>query len=523
LAKGLASAWCKVTALTAEIFVMKLSLLRSFTGEFMSFNCKSNYCLSGSIATTVVLSLAFGGLMAQSAQAQVVTGPVLPPGNSYSDCTTATICSNGAGSTLAEILFSGSVTNTGAIVTPGVFNTAFPGLFNYSSRGTGTGISSFISQTPPIQSLPNSPSVPRPFSFASTDAPLTQSQLDQYFAARQDGPLGGFGAPVELPFAASSIAVLYNDGNGITAPTEAQTIALTRQDECTVFNGGTATVANPQGGNVTLNQGARRLDSSGTTFITTNHLNTVCTPLGLWSYANSAGAQVSRGFGQTSLADNSAACQAATAALANTVCWPSAFLTGSGDGGLAAAVDAGAAGTFGYVGFATAAALDNGTVDIDLSTATNGGSVRGFAFTDIARVQNPSAAGAPFVSPVSGNISVSLLATPDSSPAACRVVFNEPDPADGYPIIGVSYYLFYGDYTPNNQGTFNGRGGTLRDRYRSLVQQTLTFSNVAALGYAPLPASAQSTVVAAAFRCINNLASAPTIDVAPGGAGRIAP
>jgi phosphate transport system substrate-binding protein len=478
----------------------------------------------GSASTVAVAAtMMIGGLMTQGARAQVITGPVLPPGNSYSDCTTAPICSNGAGATFTFPLFAGSVTNTGAVVTPGVFNTAFPGLFNYASRGSGTGISSFISQTPPVQSLPNSPSVPRPFSFASTDAPLTQSQLDQYFAARQDGPLGGFGAPVELPSTAGAVTVLYNDGNGITAPTEAQTIALTRQDECTILNGGTATVANPQGGNVTLNQGARRLDSSGTTFITTNHLNTVCTPLGLWSYANSAGVQVSRGFGQVSLADNSAACQAATAALANTVCWPSAFLTGSGNGGVAAAVDTGAAGTFGYVEFATAAALDNGTVDIDLDTSNNGGSVRGFANTDIARVQNPNAAGAPFVSPVAGNVSVSLLATPDSSPAQCRVVFNEPDPANGYPIIGVNYYLFYGDYTPNNQGTFNGRGGTLRDRYRSLVQQTLTFPNVAALGYAPLPASAQSAVVSAAFRCINNLAGAPTVDVAPGGAGRIAP
>jgi phosphate transport system substrate-binding protein len=486
------------------------------------------------------LGLAIAGFTAQQVQAQsappsitgtTVGGVVVAPGNQYIDCGQAgdqagLVCSNGAGATFPFPLFAGGVPDS----TPaGAFRTLFPDLFNYASIGSGGGITSFLNQLPPSSILVNGVplstiTVPGPLSFASTDAPLTQAQLDTFYAAGANLNNLGYGVPVEIPLTSGAVTVSFNDG---TTPAVAGTpIQLTRANECTLFNGGSVTL-----NGVTYSQGVRRSDNSGTTFIMSNHLNTVCTPLGLWTKPTGG----SRGFGQVSVPDTNAACTTAANAPSNTVCWPASFLSGSGNPGVAAAVNSGGAGTFGYVEFATAASNVDGSVDTGL-TAT---APRAFPNLDISAVENPNG-GSQFVAPTANEVTLALSEQADQSTAACRLVINAPDPTTpgSYPIVGVNYGLFYSDYAPDitrgganspRVGAFGGQGVVLRDRYRQLVQRlNLTTSGRALqtqFGYAPLPNTAPAGVtplanrtVATAVTCINNVVGANGIagqDVAP--------
>jgi ABC-type phosphate transport system substrate-binding protein len=495
----------------------------------MSTIFKSGKIFSSASTVAVAATLIVGSLVT-GAQAVPSIGGVpgqTPPGNSYADCVVPPtsipaaerICSNGVGATFPFPFFAGGVPDS----TPaGLFFSTFPGLFNYAARGSGTGISQFILQIPPAQNLPGSPTVPGPLTFASTDAPLTQNQLNQYFAAQVDNG-NGFGPIVELPSIAGSVVVLYNDTDSATSPNAASSITLTRAQECNIFNGTPQTVTRPQGGTVTLSQGVRRSDGSGTTFIQTNHLNSVCsnggaigtggngTGANLWTYTATTPVAgfpstrtVSRGFGQVSLSQSSAACQAATAALPNTVCWPSAFLTASGNPGVAAAVNTGADGTFGYVELGTAAVLNAVTgnaapVDTDLLTSNNP-SARTFINTDIARLTNRAGV---VVDGTAQNINDALLTATDRSPAQCRVVYEEPDPTQGYPVIGVNYFLFYGDYTPDDETPIEGRGAALAQRYIDLVSNSVGNAALAdQFGYSTLPPARQDDVVFAALDCI---------------------
>jgi ABC-type phosphate transport system substrate-binding protein len=298
--------------------------------------------------------------------------------------------------------------------------------------------------------------------------------------------------------------VVLNDGSGPSADV-ASLPQVTRQQLCQLFNGD-----NPTINGVNYTQGVRRADGSGTTFLVSQHLSAVCSSLGLWQTA----AGVNRGFGQVSVPDTNPACATApdiagTPAIegtrSNTVCWPASFLSGSGNPGVASTTNGAGVGAFGYVEFATAASLqpipgNAAPVDTDLVLANNP-SPRAFGNLDIARVQNLSG---NFVPPLAGNVQFALADQYDEAVApnaSCRLVINAPDPANaqGYPIVGVNYLLFYGDYNPDVVpgggnpiaiGAFNNRGATLSTRYRQLVQyfnQGPGRQIQIDFGYAPLP------------------------------------
>jgi phosphate transport system substrate-binding protein len=533
------------------------------------------------------------GFAAQQAQAvpPVITGNTNPanvtlenptgivaPGNSYIDCDQDPICSNGAGSTFPFPLFAGGVPDSTPL---GAFRTLFPDQFNYAAIGSGGGITSFLRQLPPSSiidpatGLPLSENtVPGPLSFASTDAPLTQAQLDTFYAAGANLNNLGYGVPVEIPLTSGAVTVSFNDG--IVPAVAGTPIQLTRVQECTLFNGGVVSIGSlnygtplplptiPPGSTAeqiasinaadaaSVPRGVRRSDNSGTTFIMSNHLNEVCgnpaKGINLWSYTNSIGQTVGRGFGQVSLPDNSAACQAAAplpasvaypdpnpirnvAPLPNTVCWPSTFTSGSGNPGVAAGVNGRVRGSFGYVEFATAASNVDGSVDTGLTAAA-----RSFPNLDISAVENSSSV---FVAPTSNNVILALSEQADQSAATCRLVINAPDPSTlgSYPIVGVNYGLFYSDYFTDitRSGANSPRVGAfvqglaLRDRYRLLVQRLNLTTQGRALqtqfGYAPLPNTAPAgttplanRAVQTAVTCINNVVGANGIagqDVAP--------
>jgi ABC-type phosphate transport system substrate-binding protein len=502
----------------------------------MSFNLR----LKGSTlallpAATLASALVLGA--AQTASAQL---------DQLINCTSATppggICSNGVGSSFPFPLFFA------------IFPDFAPGTINYASRGSSGGITAFLSCG--AGSTTGTPTVPNPTSFAATSAPLTQTQLDSYYSAT--GCFSqGFGPIVELPITASAFAFVYNitvslnDGGaavlgGASGPTgEGPGVDLTVSQYCGVFNGTPADAAVvpalPAEASATI--GVRRSDGSGTTFIVSSSLSAICTPLGLWKTA----AGINRGFGQVSVPDTDAACAtpadvAGTPAVEgsrnNTVCWPSTFLSGSGNVGVATVVNA-ATNRFGYVEFATAAGLDGpapGTtfdaVDTDLNPANNpAGTNRIFPNLVFADLQNPTTLA--FLAPYSGNVGVAPLAQSDASASTCRTVFNNPNPVDGYPIIGVNYLLFYGDYTPDFRpnglrspasARFVNQGGTLRDRYRGLFASGIVESFAGdegrqrqiELGYAPLSVERQTQAFIAAFQCTQAVTGNPNIGTIPG-------
>jgi ABC-type phosphate transport system substrate-binding protein len=513
----------------------------------MSFNLR----LKGSAlallpAATLASALVLGAAQTASAQTTLFdcTNNATAPGG---------VCSSGVGTTFSFPLFFN------------FFPVFADNAFNYAARGSSNGIRAFLACGG--GGSIDTPTLPNPVSFASVDTPLTQAQIDSYYSAT--GCFSqGFGPIVELPITAGAVALVYNtnadlnDGEnanlgGSSGPVgRGSGVNLRASQYCALFNGTPAAAVPALPADLAAATGVRRSDGSGTTFIQSSSLNAICTPLGAWTTAQGQ----SRGFGQVSVNDdaldgnNLSICGKVFVPSGsisptdinqrtNTVCWPASFLSGSGNPGVATLVNA-AANRFGYVEFATAAGLDApvpGTtfnaVDIDLIPANNtAGTNRIFPNLDIADLQNPNTA--EFFAPYSGNVEIAEATKADDSRSTCRTVFNNPNPIDGYPISGVSYLLFYGDYQPEIRPNgvaspastrFLSQGATLRDRYRSFfaASNPNSFAGTAGrqlqinLGYAPLPVARQTQAFVTATQCIQSVNGLNTRDPLPG--GQVAP
>jgi ABC-type phosphate transport system substrate-binding protein len=529
----------------------------------MSSNVKFNRLALVTLpAAALASALVLGAAQTASAQSTTL----------LNDCSTSSpICSNGAGATFPFPLFLN-------LFQQGTNNN----LYNYAARGSGGGITAFLSCA--AGGSTGTPAVPNPTAFASTDAPLSQAQISSYYSAT--GCFSqGFGPIVELPVTSGSVAFVYNtttnldDGENavlgsVAGPTgRGPGINLTVQQYCHLYNGtaGTANAGLPA--DLVNATGVRRSDSSGTTFIVSSSLTHFCGQPALdeWKVLDAGGVPtpIYRGRGSVSIPDSDPACliQPVLADLpdtdlatpgvqapagvtpgtrTNTVCWPTAFLSGSGNPGVATVVNA-ATNRFGYVEFSTAAGLDGpaaGTtfnaVDVDLDPATNlpgeNGAVlnRVFPNLDVADLQNSLSAGSEFFAPYSGNVDPAILNSPDISAAQCRTVLDTASPLAGYPIVGVNYLLFYGDYLAERRpsgvlspaGTrFLNQGGTLRDRHRAIFASGIadSFAGSAGrqlainLGFAPLPVGRQQQAFVAATQCIQAVNGLNTRDPLPGG------
>jgi phosphate transport system substrate-binding protein len=502
----------------------------------MSSSIKSSRLAVASLSvSTLAATLLVGGFTAQKA---LSIPPDLASQNQILTCTPADVgpcVLNGAGATFPFPFFQN------------YFPASFPDQVNYAGIGSGGGINAFLSQVPPA-SPPAAATVPSPFSFASTDAPVTQAQREVYYfgSDRVAGPVTnnplvsptiqsgrrelGYGPLVQVPSVAGGISVSYS------VPGVADGVQLTRADECGLFNGTLTTFP----GTTVPVTGVRRFDSSGTTFITSSHLNTVCSGLGLWSTPSGQ----SRGFGQVSVPDTDPACAlpfttvspAPAGQRTNTVCWPTTFLSGSGNPGVAAQVRGVTAGTltppnpagtvvtdtpagegrFGYVEFGVSVLFGpNARVPFTIPASLPPGD-NGDDDIFLAAVENQAGA---FVLPTSNQVTLALTGATDTDPRACTITVNEPDPAAGYPISGLNYFLFYGDYIPDvlpsgaaptRAGAFNNQGALIRNRTRQFVSNLV--GNVANRqiatdnGYAPLPnagaGSLAATSASTALNCV---------------------
>jgi hypothetical protein len=501
----------------------------------MTFDFESNRLVFVSLSvSTLATSLLVGGFTAQKV---LSIPPDLNSQNQVLTCTPADVgpcVLNGAGASFTFPFLQN------------YFPASFPNQVNYAGIGSGGGINAFLSQLPPAVP-PAAATVPSPFTFAATDTPLTQVQREVYYYGtdRTPGPITnnplvsptiqsgrwelGYGPLVQVPILAGGVSISYN------VPGVTDGVQLSRAEECGLFNG---TLTTFPGSSVPVT-GVRDNGSSAPTFILSQHLNAVCSGLGLWSTPSGQ----SRGFGQVSVSDTDPVCALPFTTVSpapagqrnNTVCWPASFLSGSGDPGVAAQIRGAVAGTltppnpagttvvakpspdgrFGYVAFPVSvlygpnSRLPLFAIPASLPPGDN-------ADDDILLAAVENQAGA-FVLPTADQVTLALAGPTDTDPRACTITVNEPDPAAGYPISGVSYLLFYGDYIPDvlpsgaaptRAGAFNNQGALARNRARQFVSNLV--GNVANRqiaidnGYAPLPnAGAGSLAATSANTALN--------------------
>jgi phosphate transport system substrate-binding protein len=194
------------------------------------------------------------------------------------------------------------------------------------------------------------------------------------------------GPPVQVPVVAGSVALPYNSSLNVSGG-----LKLSRTTYCGIFTGNIKTL---NGKTITV---VVRADSSGTTFSLTNHLNTAC---------NSTQYKWTRGVG-------------------TTVSWPTGFKQVTGGSAVASTVKS-TANAIGYVDAAAARSAG-------LSTAA---------------LQNKAG---NYVSPTPSATSAALPNSSDTS--ASRVItINVPDPtaSSAYPIIAVTYLVFYDRYSSSS-------------------------------------------------------------------------
>jgi phosphate transport system substrate-binding protein len=426
------------------------------------------------------------------------------PAEAQAACASA-VNINGGGATFPAPLFQGdafvpptgswfntfgcaSTINTTGANPPGPVNPNF--RFNYASQGSGAGVSEFLDQAPRVTPPPT---VPNPFAFAATDTPLTQANLTTF---QTNLTPFGYGFPVEVPLVAGAIALAYSPTSSV-----ANNVPLTTAQWCAAFNG------NPSGPLAGFT-GVRRSDRSGLTQIVATQLTQTCGSLGLWQTA----AGVARGSGTTSVPDTNANCAIAPGVAprgTDTVCWPASFLSGSGTSGVVSQVLA-ANNRFGYVELPTALGASTGSV------------------LKVANLQN---AAGNIVAPDSTSTSAALTApTANVSTSACRLVLSNPGSpflgisnvaasnAQAYPIVSVTYGLFYGDYYPDASPIV--RGTSIAAGIRAFVAWSQAATPVSgvptqadaiaiARGYAPLPNSVKAQVRTVVQDCVEGLILVP--------------
>lgn len=414
----------------------------------MLFQLRLSYLVGSISVVTFTVGLAFSQLTTQKLLAQTVT-PI-----------------NGAGTTITNVLYKGQGGwfNTYGRARPPTANPPGPislnVQFRYAGVGSRTGTESFLTQTPPPLGLP---SVPRPIAFGASDVPLEPEQRT-VSGGPNSGPL------IQVPVIGIGITLAYNPQD-LGVPERG--LRLSRATYCGILNGN---IRNWSDGRIAADNGkqlnnlrirvVRRADSGGSTFLLTNHLETVCKSPSNWN----------RGVGIAPETDNSTPDNDSA-----TISWPVSFRKGNGDSGVAAAIER-TPGGFGYVGNSTrqgqripAASLEN--------KAGN------------------------FVGPEPGSVSIPFCDAEDQDPDPRIISVTVPDPQQqtAYPIVGVSYHLYYGKYA--NSSVAAGIKGFITDFVADPTPSSKPQLNADTIaikrGYAPLCAGLKAPVRAVVNSYLN--------------------
>ncbi|NET30839.1 MAG: phosphate ABC transporter substrate-binding protein PstS [Cyanothece sp. SIO1E1] len=269
--------------------------------------------------------------------------------------TSSTIALNGAGASLPaplyELWFSRYEQQNSGI------------QIDYDSVGSGAGIEQFLAQE---------------VNFAATDVPLTPTEMAQFPAERGD--------VMQVPVAGSAVVLAYNlDG--------VEALQLSREAYCGIAAGEITTWNDPaiaaHNPDVDLPNlpitFVHRQDSSGTTYIFTNHL--------------------------------SAACDDWSAGTGKVVDWETGVAAPS-NGGVTATIQQ-TEGAIGYVGFAYAEKH----------------------FMPMATLENQAGY---FVEPSPNSAELAITVSEATNDLMAMV--PAPSGADAYPIVGLTYVLLYENY-----------------------------------------------------------------------------
>ncbi|MEH2142100.1 substrate-binding domain-containing protein [Nostoc sp.] len=259
--------------------------------------------------------------------------------------------------------------------------------FTYTANGSGAGLKAFFTQTPPA-------GTPRPLTFADSDDPV----------AGTEKVTGGRGY-VQVPLVGVGITLSFNT-SGLTIPPSG--LKLSRASYCGILNGNIKnwsdkSISADNGSQIALNvpiKVVHRADSSGSTFILSSHLNTVCKTPGV-----PAADVWNRGVG-------------------TIVSWPGAFIGATGGGGVANAITSNK-GAIGYV--------DNAT---RLTRKLPAALLLNKAGKYIA------------VSPASITAAIKdgTVVTYGTNKKLTRIDnLTDPKSASAYPISGATYFLYYSD------------------------------------------------------------------------------
>jgi len=183
----------------------------------------------------------------------------------------ATITINAGGSSLAAPTYIALMKAYTAEVNPSI-------KFSFEAVGSGAGQKAFLNnditqfQNVPAGTLTYGTIVGTQVDFGASDAFLSASQLTNpatgsYAESSVDGPL------IQIPTIGTPITIPYNESS------QTSTLTLTDSQVCGVLSGlitdwHALNAAIPAGTTINV---AYRSDSSGTTFLLTQHLNAVCT------------------------------------------------------------------------------------------------------------------------------------------------------------------------------------------------------------------------------------------------------
>ncbi|QKQ77039.1 substrate-binding domain-containing protein [Nostoc sp. TCL240-02] len=409
----------------------------------------------------------------------------LVAGQSISDKSLAQTSINGAGASTVNTLFAGTGTayplapkgswfNAYGVGNPPSLNNNVPPAlagfpngtygpvntsvtFRYASVGSGAGITSFLTQTPPPAT---GATISAPVSFAATDDPLTGTERVTGSPNNVPTPAGTPQNPVpyvQIPVISVGIALAYNP-SGLNVP--AAGIKLSRPTYLAILNGSLtnwndARIRTDNGGAIiAVNKPlifVRRSDDSGTTFALSSHLKAAF------------GATWNRGVGKKSIG----AAVIPNPLPADTVVWPANFQFASGGGGVATKIKA-TAGAIGYVDSATRLANS----------------------LPAAVLRNKSGNYAAISSTTILNAFVGAT-DQDTNARRIKLVVTDPAATNAYPIVTASYLLFYDKYASASiatgiKGFINWALGV--PPVPAPADVTTNPNSIAiARGYAPLP------------------------------------
>jgi len=302
------------------------------------------------VATTAVAIVASIVMAACSSHSSSTPSVVQPAGSTATKPDNTVTNIYGGGSTLASLLYRQWMDYYGVAMPPDPqgapngqpVNPNF--LYYYAGIGSGGGRAAFISQqpstlppaVPPIY-CPNGGTSCYPYPlwhFSGSDATFSASEIACYqFGCPPTYPNPAQperGQYVQIPTLSTDVTIMYNP-TGQTVPTGG--LNLSRNSYCGIWEGaitnwGDPSITQDNGGVQVSTQPIVRVvrsDSSGTTFLTTNHLNTACQGLSNPAYDWTGG-------------------------VGGTVTWPGGpVVTGAGSPGVVAAVQSNP-GAIGYVG-----------------------------------------------------------------------------------------------------------------------------------------------------------------------------